>query len=109
MDENKTKEIITALVVNNQNLGKAMKELDFILAAVRFLLVEKGIFTDEELASKVQHIMAAIEKAKEAAAAEDSAKEFKEETVEDELKKMEEVAKNVDTSRHPEDAFYFGG
>tara|TARA_Y100000296_G_C4973578_1_gene157112 strand:+ start:114 stop:461 length:348 start_codon:yes stop_codon:yes gene_type:complete len=88
---------IRNLYSNEQLLADAMETNDTTVAAIRALLVEKGILTDSEIDRKREELDKMRAQAIEAQAQQR------------ELRQIDDAAKAADTEGHPEEAFIFGG
>jgi len=88
---------IKSLFSNDSVIGEAVESHDTTIAAIRALLVSKGILTDEEIDAKAKEINTIRE-----AAAENLKKT-------EELMKMKTAAENAGKEGHPTEAFIFGG
>jgi hypothetical protein len=104
-------------------IAGGMESIDDNAAALRALLVAKGILTDDEVDGKIVEIRdirqkardeairkaaeAEKEAAEEAEKAEEEEKKFKD--VDPELRRMKEAAEGAGEESHPEGAFVFGG
>lgn len=88
-----------SLFQNDNVIGQAVEEHDTTLAALKALLVEKGIITDAEIEAKREE----IDRIRE-----DAMKARKKEA---ELRQVAEQAKRaaLEEQGHPPEAFIFGG
>jgi len=107
---------VRGLYHNEQLLASAMEEQDNLLAAMRALLVGKGICTNQEIDDKKKEVegirQRAIEAQKEQEQEQEQAREKEAQEAlqpDPEMDRMKRAAESAAGEGHPTEAFIFGG